>query len=106
MALFEKKKLATTSAPKAAMSSSAPKLAAAPKAMMSAPKTTMSAPKTTMSAPKSTMSTTSAPMDLMDRGKGRKKKGGSSGRSKSRKTGLLGGGCKGLGAMPGGRGRR
>lgn len=92
MALFDKKKLATTSAPKAAMSASAPKL--------------MAAPKTTMSAPKSTMSTTSAPMDLMDRGKGRKKKGGSSGRSKSRKTGLLGGGCKGLGAMPGGRGRR
>jgi hypothetical protein len=52
------------------------------------------------------MSTTSSPMDLMDRGKGRKKKGGSSGRSKNKKTGLLGGGCKGLGAMPGGRGRR
>ncbi len=99
MALFDKKKLSMTSAPKAAMSSSAPKL-------MAAPKTTTSAPKTTFSAPKSTMSTTSSPMDLMDRGKGRKKKGGSSGRSKNKKTGLLGGGCKGLGAMPGGRGRR
>lgn len=84
MALFNKTKLATTSAPKA----------------------TMSAPKTTMSAPKATMSPMSAPMDLMDRGKGKKKKGGSSGRSRNKKTGLLGGGCKGLGAMPGGRGRR
>jgi|688.fasta_scaffold927036_2 hypothetical protein len=94
MALFDKKKLSMTSAPKAAMSSSAPKLAAAPK--------------TTMSAPKTTMSTMSSPMDMLDRGKGKKKKkgGSSSGRSKNKKTGLLGGGCKGLGAMPGGRGRR
>jgi hypothetical protein len=47
-------------------------------------------------------------MDMLDRGKGKKKKkgGSSSGRSKNKKTGLLGGGCKGLGAMPGGRGRR
>jgi hypothetical protein len=43
-------------------------------------------------------------MDLMDiERRKKKKKGGSSGRSKNRKTGLLGGGCKGLGAMPGGR---
>ena len=100
MALFDKKKLATTLAPKAAMSASAPKLAATTKAY--------AAPKTTMSAPKTMMSTTSSPMDMLDRGKGKKKKkgGSSSGRSKSRKTGLLGGGCKGLGAMPGGRGRR
>jgi hypothetical protein len=77
MALFDKKKLSMTSAPKAAMSSSAPKLAASPK-------TTMSAPKTTMSTPKAE---NCSPMDLMDRGKGKKKKKGCRGLSALPKTG-------------------
>ena len=84
MALFNKPKALTTSAPKATMSSAAPKLMAAPKTTMTAPKTTMSAPKSTMSAPKTTMSEMCSPTDLMDRGKGRRKKKG----------------CRGLSALP------
>ena len=75
-----------------------------PKAIKVAP-SGMAAPKTTMSTRAKMPSAMSAPNDLMDIEKRRKKKkgGSSSGRSKNKKTGLLGGGCKGLKAMPGGR---
>ena len=66
----------------------------------------MAAPKTTMSPKAKMPSAMSAPNDLMDieRRKKKKKKGGSSsGRSTNKKTGLLGGGCRGGKAMPGGR---
>jgi len=75
-----------------------------PKAIKVAP-SGMAAPKTTMSTKAKMPSAMSAPNDLMDRGKKKKKKkgGSSSGRSTNKKTGLLGGGCRGGKAMPGGR---
>ena len=75
-----------------------------PKAIKVAP-SGMAAPKTTMSTKAKMPSAVLAPNELSDRGKKKKKKkgGSSSGRSTNKKTGLLGGGCRGGKAMPGGR---